>query len=768
MKNNLPAIIIWDEVALPKVHIEIEISTSHSLNAILKSKKEHEGYVILISQKNVNVKEPILSDLETIGTLAKIIKTSEEGNDSITVTFNPVERVEMLSFKRKGKINISEYEVKKSPKKLSKKEEETAEELVRYVELKLENSSLPPALLKPLLDKKNMAEICDAIASYLPIEINIKQQILNTINFNERMLLVIHLLKEDMSSSKVDNDIQSRVKGKLNDQQREFYLREKAKAIKEEIDKISGQESEIEELRKRLDSNPYPKEIKEKITKELTKLEASMPISSEANVIRTYVDWLLELPYWQKDNETIDINKVKKELNKEHYGLEKVKDSIIEFLAVKQMNPNSKGTVLALVGPPGTGKTTLAKSIAKSLDRKYVKVSLGGVRDESEMRGHRRTYIAAMPGKIISAMKKAKVINPIILLDEIDKMSSDLRGDPASALLEVLDYEQNEQFQDHYIEEEYDLSNVMFITTANYYENIPEPLLDRLDIIELSSYTEMEKQKIAEKHLIKAVIKNTNLDKKLFNLNSEIIRYIIRHYTREAGVRGLRRVMDKLSRKIVVDILNGKIKNSLVIDKELINKYLGPEKYDYSKKEKESQVGIATGLAWTSVGGDILPIEVQKFPGEGKLVISGQLKDVMQESATLALAYVKANAESFGIDSKIFKENDFHIHVPDGSTPKDGPSAGITFTTAIISAITDKPISSVIGMTGEITLHGKIFPIGGLKEKSISASRSGLKTILIPKENMKDLIDIPAEVKKKLEIIPVEKYQDVYDKMFVN
>jgi len=765
--KKLPTIIIWDEIAFPKVFLSLDIGKKTSLKAIKKAKKDHTGYVILIGQKNTDISSPTLKELELTGTRAKIQQISEGTDGVSTISLMPVNRVVLKKFiEEKDGYYTSEYSDIAEQSKLSEKEKKLFTKVKSLVEDKLATTNIPNAILEPMLKKSNPGELCDAVAAYLPTPLKLKQDVLNAHVLEKRFNKILEILSNEANSVTIEDQIQTRVKEKLNDQQREYYLKEKLKAIKEELNDINGQESEIDGLRKRVENNPYPVIIVEKVQKELTRLENSMPSSAEANVIRTYIDWLLDIPYWQRDDEQIDIKKAKKQLDKEHFGLEKVKEKIVEFLAVKQMNPEAKGTVLTLVGPPGTGKTTLAKSIATALNRKYIKVSLGGVRDEAEVRGHRRTYIGAMPGKIITAMKKAGVINPVILLDELDKMSSDMRGDPASAMLEVLDYEQNINFQDHYIEEDYDLSRVMFVATANYYENIPEALIDRLEIVHLSSYTEIEKLNIAKNYLTPAVLENTRVDNKLFKIDDDIIKYLIRHYTREAGVRGLRRVLETLARKIIVNVLNNKIKGTLTIDRKLINKYLGPEKYDYSKKEKTNQVGVATGLAWTSVGGDILPIEVNLFPGEGKLILSGQLKDVMKESASVALAYVKSNSKLFGIEDEAFKKNDIHIHVPDGATPKDGPSAGITFTTAIISAMTNKPVNAHIGMTGEITLRGHVFPIGGLKEKSISALRSGLKTILIPKENIKDLEEIPKEVKSQLEIIAVEKYAEVYDKIF--
>ena len=571
----------------------------------------------------------------------------------------------------------------------------------------------------------------------------------------------------DLASEQVMKEVRQKVGEKISKQQREYYLREQIKTAQAELDDLNGETTEIETLRKRVNENPYPEHIKDKALKEISRLDQTPSQAQEANITRSYIEWLLDLPYWQEDKEIIDITNAKKALDKDHFGLDKPKSKIIEFLAVKQQNPDAKGSILALVGPPGTGKTTMAKSIANALGRKLIKISLGGVKDESEIRGHRRTYIASQPGKIIQGMKKAGVTNPIILLDEIDKMSADFKGDPTSAMLEVLDYEQNVMFQDHYLEEEYDLSKVTFIATANYYANIPEVLIDRLDIIEVSSYTELEKIEILKKHLIPRIIEETKIPKGLYKWSEAGIKEIIRHYTIEAGVRMLHREANTLARKILVDKFNGEVKSSLTITPEVIKHYLGPQKFDYTRIDKKPQVGTVTGLAWTSYGGDILPIEISLYKGKGDLILTGQLAEVMRESASIALSHVKANREKYNLSEDInFDELNIHVHSPDGATPKDGPSAGVTFTTALISALTGKPVSQYIGMTGEMSLRGHVLPIGGLKEKSISAHRSGIKEIFVPKKNVKDLINIPEEVKDNLIITPVETYKEIFDKAF--
>ncbi len=618
-------------------------------------------------------------------------------------------------------------------------------------------------------------EFIHGFASFIGLPSNQRIEIYYKNSLEDIYLFIIkkfgdNFSKRSTSTEPEQDDLDVKVRTKVGKQQREYMLREKIKVAQEELDELTGEGNEFQSLRKKVEENPYPKHIKTKLLKEISRLEQIPVQAQESNIIRQYVETLMELPYWQVDEEKIDITAAKKKLDSDHFGLDKPKAKIIEYLAVKQQNPDAKGSILALVGPPGTGKTTLAKSIADSLGRKLIKVALGGVKDEAEIRGHRRTYIAAQPGKLIQGMKKAGVINPIILLDELDKMSSDFKGDPTSAMLEVLDYGQNNMFQDHYVEEEYDLSQVTFIATANYYQDIPDALYDRLDIIDINSYTELEKTQIFKKHLHKRIISETKMPKGLFKWSDASIKHLIRHYTIEAGVRQLYREASTVARKILVMKLNGELKDTtLSITPEFIEKLLGPQKFDYTKIDKKPQVGTVTGLAWTSYGGDILPIEVSLHKGKGELILTGQLKDVMKESASIALSYIRANYKEFGITEKQIKELEdlnIHVHSPDGATPKDGPSAGVTFTTAFISAITGKKVSQFIGMTGEISLRGHVLPIGGLKEKSISAFRSGLKTIFIPKENVKDTIDIPEDVKKKLEIIPVEEYSEIYKYVF--
>ncbi|NQX83261.1 MAG: endopeptidase La [Mycoplasmataceae bacterium] len=763
--KKLPILYISQDTILPQSIKEIKISKEESILTINVARERNKNQLIIAPKHPKN----------DFGILAKIIKVNDELGQYIII-----EGIKRIKFKNltidNNGVKYSEFETLKETigkkKTIIEIRNILTYSIEKFEELPFEVDKTEVEELKKLTDSK----FIDRFASLLPLSSKELFPLISIINIEKRYIYVVQqftkiadnsLLPDELNETK--DGINKRVQKKVQSQQKEYYLREQIKAAQSELDELTGNDNEFDAYRKRVKNNQYPKHIKEKLMSEIRKLEQTPAQAQEANITRTYIEWLLDLPYWTKTEEIIDIYKAQKILDSNHYGLEKPKKKIIEFLAVKQQNPNAKGSIIALVGPPGTGKTTMAKSIADSLGRKLVKISLGGVKDEAEIRGHRRTYIASQPGKIIQSMKKSGVINPIILLDEIDKMSADFKGDPTSAMLEVLDYEQNSQFQDHYLEEEYDLSNVTFIATANYFQDIPEALIDRLDIIEVSSYTELEKIQIFKKHLFKKVLDETKIEKRLFKWNNLAIKELIRHYTIEAGVRQLYREMNTVARKLLVKKFNKDLKNSITITPKLLQELLGPKKYDYTKIDKKPQTGTVTGLAWTQYGGDILPIEVSLHPGKGEVIITGQLRDVMKESATIALSFIKANSESFGISSEQLKkinEMNIHIHSPDGATPKDGPSAGVTFTTAIISALTSKKVSQYIGMTGEISLRGHVLPIGGLKEKSISAYRSGLKKIFIPKKNIKDLINIPQEVKNNLEIIPIERYSEIFNEIF--
>ncbi len=643
--------------------------------------------------------------------------------------------------------------------------------LMRKISRELEslaahNVNFPSEIITQLIKGVNASQLTDQFGQFFPIPFNKKQALLEETDVNERLMMILEELNNERQLSNIENVINEKVKERVEDSQREYYLREKLRAIREELGDVSSSGDDAEDLREQIENNPYPENIRVKALEELKRYETLPQASGESGVIRNYLDWLLNVPWWQETKDVEDLKAVRKVLDDDHYGLEKVKDRIMEYLAVKTITNSLKAPILCLVGPPGVGKTSLGKSIANALNREFVKASLGGVRDEAEIRGHRRTYLGSMPGRIIQGMKRATVLNPVFLLDELDKMASDYKGDPSSAMLEVLDPEQNSMFSDHYLEEPYDLSKVMFIATANYLEDIPAPLRDRLEIIQLTSYTEEEKLQIARKHLIPKQVETNGLQMNQIKISDKVLQYIIRHYTREAGVRQLERTIASLCRKSVLILLTQDQK-SVTISKNRVNEMLGKEIFEYGVKETANQVGVVTGLAYTSFGGDILPIEVTLFEGKGKLILTGQLGDVMKESAEIAIGYIKSNAKAFNIEPKFFESHDIHVHVPEGAVPKDGPSAGITLTTALVSALTDRQVLSNVAMTGEVTLRGNVLPIGGLKEKSLAAHRVGINTIVIPKKNVKDMDELPETVKKDITFIPVENVTQVLDAALV-
>jgi ATP-dependent Lon protease len=622
---------------------------------------------------------------------------------------------------------------------------------------------LPREVIGQLSKGVAATDIADILANLLPMPVDQKQKVLETLELNERLKMVLDAVNEEKEIADIDKHLQEEVRKSAEKNQREYFLREKLKAIKTELGENPESSDSEESLLKRLESGQYPDHVKAKVRAELKRGEMMPSSSLEASLIKSYVELMLDLPWWQRTSDNDDLVNVQTILDADHYGLEKVKKRIIEYLAVKKMTGSLKAPILCFYGPPGVGKTSLARSIARALGRKFFKASLGGISDEAEIRGHRRTYVGSMPGRILNGMKKSGVINPVFLLDEVDKLASSYKGDPASALLEVLDPEQNFGFNDNYIEEPYDLSNVMFIATANYLEDIPAPLRDRLELIEVNSYTEVEKIEIANRHLIEKQLLANGLKKEQISFSKEALSAIIEFYTREAGVRELERKIASICRKAVVDLLKDTKITSIKVTPAVVRKYLGVEIFDNSKKEKTSQVGVVTGLAYTQYGGDILPIEVNHFPGSGRLVLTGKLGDVMKESATIALDYIQANATKYGIDSKMFKERDIHIHIPEGAVPKDGPSAGVTMSVAIISALTGRQASSEVAMTGEVTLRGNVLAIGGLREKTIAALRSGIKTVLIPEENKKNVDDLAKEVKENLKIIYVKNVDEAIE-----
>ena len=767
MSQIYPLVCTRGVVILPGQDIVIDVGREVSLKAVDNAQDNYEGKVILVSQKDVSVEDPGQEDLFGVGTLCEI-RHIRRFENFMRVKFRGLHRAQLSQMEKSANGDLIQVDLLQSIR-----QDETEEQaLVRMIIDSFEKSSnldkfLPKDVIMELSRGIGADQLSDKSVAVLPLALERKQTYLETLGINDRLEMLIQDLEKEKEMDEVEKRINETVKKRIDQGQKDYYLREKLTAIKEELGDVVEQDKDAENIRQRLENNPYPETIKKKVKDELSRYEMLPMASGETGIIKTYIDWLMDLPWWQETTDIKDLNQAQAILDADHYGLEKVKERILEYLAVKQMTNSLKAPILCLVGPPGVGKTSLAKSVARALDRKFVKISLGGVRDEAEIRGHRRTYLGAMPGRIIQGMKKAGVINPVFLIDEIDKMASDYKGDPSSAMLEVLDPEQNALFSDHYIEEAYDLSHVLFIATANYLENIPEALRDRLEIIQLSSYTDVEKTHIAREHLLPKQLEENGLKPSQLKISDEMILYLIRYYTREAGVRQLERTLGTICRKTVLAILKDH-KKSITLTKKRIKEWLGNEKVDYGHKEKKDQIGTVTGLAYTSFGGDILQIEANRFEGKGHLILTGKLGDVMKESASIALDYIKAHAKEFHIDPKKFEGCDIHIHVPEGAVPKDGPSAGVTMTTALVSCFSEIPVKANLAMTGEVTLRGNVLPIGGLKEKSLAAYRSGITTILIPKENVRDLDEIPQEVKDAVTFIPVSNVKQVLKNALVD
>lgn len=753
---QVPVVVTRGMFIFPGNTFKLEVGRPKSIAAIDLAKADFDAYVFVTSQFDPTVDAPTAADFAPFGSLCHISGIRKRDDGSMRVSLEGIYRARLVD------VTVDEKMYMGQIIKLEEYSEDLNKEaaLVRAIGNAIEKMvavvpNVPNEIIAEITKGISAANLSDMIAQNFPLYIEKKQELMETLDINKRLELVLEEIHNEMTISKLESSINNNVQERMNDNQKEFYLRERMRAIKEELGEVSDREDDIENMRQRLEEFPYPEHIKIKVNEELKKYEAMPSTSPEANVVRSYLDWIFSLPWFEESEDEPDLKKVAQVLNNDHYGLEKVKERIIEYLAVMKKTQSLKAPIICLVGPPGVGKTSIANSIARSLHRHFVKVSLGGVRDEAEIRGHRRTYLGSMPGRIIQGMKKAEVINPVFLLDEIDKMSSDYKGDPASAMLEVLDPEQNALFSDHYIEEPYDLSKVMFIATANYLEAIPNELRDRLEIIELSSYTEQEKLMIAKDYLVAKQAGEHALKKSQLKISDSIITFLIQRYTREAGVRQLERLIAKLARKEVVNLLEND--KALPLTKANVIEMLGKPRFSHTHKEGKNQVGVVTGLAYTAYGGDILPIEVTYFKGKGNLIITGQLGDVMKESASIALDYIKANAKKYKIDEKLFAGNDIHIHVPEGAVPKDGPSAGVTMVCAFVSCFTNRKANANIGMTGEVTLRGNVLPIGGLREKSIAAHRSGLTKILIPKENEKDIEDIPQEVQDALDIVLIDK-----------
>lgn len=763
-KNIYPVLPLRDIVVFPHMIVPLFVGREKSVNA-LDSVVNGDKQILLVSQKDSAVDNPKSDDLNRTGTLSTVLQLLRLPDGTVKVLIEGIKRAKIEEFITETpyfQAHVSDY-----PDEENAEKEQDLNALFLTVKTQFEsyvrlNKRISPEALVSVSQMKSPEMLADAVASHLSIKLAEKQRILELPSLAERLEALFEAMENEINVLQVESKIRRRVKRQMEKTQREYYLNEQMKAIQKELG--DGNEySDVQELEKKVDKARMPKEAREKAKGELKKLSMMGAMSAEAGIIRGYVEWLASLPWRSRPMQDIDLKKAQEILDKDHYGLEKVKDRIIEYLAVQKKSRSNKGPILCLVGPPGVGKTSLGQSIAKATGRTFVRASLGGMRDEAEIRGHRRTYIGAMPGKIIQSMKKAKTLNTLFLLDEIDKLGADWRGDPSSALLEVLDPEQNTTFNDHYLEVDYNLSPVMFVTTANTLK-MPKPLLDRMEIIQLSGYTEDEKVQIALRHLLPKQMKIASLKEDEFSVTESAVRKLIQEYTREAGVRSLEREIANLARKAVKELMLNEDKKTVAIDEKNLADFAGVPRYSYGLAEKEDQIGTVTGLAWTEVGGEILSIEAVLMPGKGNILLTGQLGDVMKESAEAARSYIRSHASRFGIPDSVFEKNDLHVHVPEGATPKDGPSAGIAICTALVSAMTGIAVKKEVAMTGEITLRGKVLPIGGLKEKLLAALRGGLKTVLIPKENVKDLSEIPENVKGGLEIIPVEDVTEVLDK----
>jgi ATP-dependent Lon protease len=757
-KELFPVLPLRDIVVFPYMVVPLFVGREKSI-AALEEVMRADKQILLAAQKNAGDDDPSPDAIYEIGTLASVLQLLKLPDGTVKVLVEGNARARITRYTTNA--NYFEAEVERVVEVPGAKDE--LEALARSVVTQFEsyvklNKKVSPEVLSNVGQIEDYAKLADTIASHLAVKISDKQDVLETASISERLERVYTLMESEISVLQVERKIRSRVKRQMEKTQREYYLNEQMKAIQKELGD-SDERDDISEFEEKIENTKLSKEAKDKALAELKKLKQMSPMSAEATVVRNYLDWLLSIPWGIKGKVKKDIAEAQQILDLEHYGLEKVKERILEYLAVQARTNKLKGPILCLVGPPGVGKTSLGKSIANATGREFVRMSLGGVRDEAEIRGHRRTYIGSMPGKVIQSMKKAKRTNPLFLLDEIDKMGQDFRGDPAAALLEVLDPEQNATFNDHYLEVDYDLSNVMFVTTANTL-NIPPALMDRMEIIRLAGYTEDEKLEIAKRHLIPEQITAHGLEPSEWTVEDSALKEVIRRYTREAGVRSLEREIAKLARKAVKEILTTS-KPSIVVTVENVHDFLGVPKYRYGEAELEDQVGIVTGLAWTEVGGELLTVEGVMMPGKGRMTVTGNLRDVMKESIQAANAYVRSHSLEFGIHPSLFEKRDIHVHVPEGATPKDGPSAGIAMTTAIISVLTGIPVRKDVAMTGEITLRGRVLPIGGLKEKLLAALRGGIKTVIIPEENAKDLAEIPNEVQTKMDIIPVSKLEEV-------
>ena len=766
---TLPLLPTRSFVLFPATTQPIEAGRVFSINAIRAAHLQADSLLFVACQKNPNDEYIDLESIYQVGTLCRIVSIVEKG-DLVRVRVDVVERttINKLTYDQTNGYYIAEGTMNNVPLV----DDVTNESIIRAIVDKLNNlpnvlSLLNKSTLNQVNKVKDAASLCYILAANLQCSTEEKQAILQCATVNELMEKILLLISGEQTKAQIDENIANSVRESTEKSQKEYFLREKLKAIKKELGENTDGNNSPESILEKLENNPYPENIKKKVKSELNKYDMMPQGSLEAALIQSYLDVLMSIPWWEKTEDDEDLKHVEQILDEDHFGLEDPKKRIIEYLAIKKLTGNLKSPILCFYGPPGTGKTSLGKSIARALGRKFFKASLGGISDEAEIRGHRRTYVGALPGRIIQGMRKAGVTNPVFLLDEVDKLASSYKGDPASALLEVLDPEQNNQFNDNYVEEPYDLSDVLFICTANYLENIPGPLRDRLELIQLSSYTEIEKMHIAKEHLVRKQIALNGLKDEQVVFEDDALKFIIRSYTREAGVRELERKIASCLRKVAVAYVKDPNIGVVTINPDKVREYLGVPIFEDTQKEKEPQIGVVTGLAYTEYGGDILPIEVNYFKGKGALILTGHLGDVMKESASIALDYVKSNAETFKVDPELFVNNDIHIHVPEGAVPKDGPSAGVAMTCAIISCLSERPVSPDVAMTGEVTLRGQALPIGGLREKSLAALRSGIKKIVVPKDNKKDVDELPKEVKDTLQIVYMSSVEDAVKESFV-
>jgi ATP-dependent Lon protease len=761
-RERLSVLPLRGVLVFPNMVLHLDVGRERSITALEKAMLNN-SQILLVTQKDAKIDEPVLEDLYAVGTVARIKQMIKLPGGTIRVLVEGLTRARIVElFADELQLEAEAEIIEDQPKKTAEVEAQMRSVLYSFEQYIKVSRKVPPETLATVSDIEEPGRFTDVIASHLSMKLNQKQEILEAIDPKDRLEKLNEILSREIEIVEIERRINLRVRKQMEKTQKEYYLREQMKAIQKELGEKDERMAEAEEYREKIAEAGLPEEVEEKALKEVERLEKMPPAAAEGIVIRTYLDWLLELPWSVETTDRLDLEMAEQILDEDHYGLLKVKERIIEYLAVRQLADKLKGPILCLIGPPGVGKTSLAKSVARALERNFVRISLGGVRDEAEVRGHRRTYIGALPGRIIQGMRQAKSNNPVFLMDEIDKMSTDFRGDPSAALLEVLDPEQNNAFSDHYIEVPFDLSQVMFITTGNTSYNIPQPLLDRMELIHIPGYTEEDKVEIARQYLVPKQLQEHGLKEENLEITEGAVRRIVREYTREAGVRNLERSISAICRKVAREVVKDREKH-IKMTRQNLQQYLGIPRYRYGSAEKEDEIGVATGLAWTESGGDLLSIEITLMKGKGKMTLTGQLGDVMQESAKAAMSYIRSRAESLGLSEDFYEDIDIHVHVPEGAIPKDGPSAGIAMATALASALTKIPIRKDVTMTGEITLRGRVLPVGGVKEKMLAAHRAGIKYMLMPADNLRDLSDIPQNVRRKIEVKLVEHMDEVLE-----